>query len=604
MGDVCGLAGQLVDAVADRPADTAVAERDRREGRQRHGAGDRERDDADPAPHVQRRHAARLSPTFTSAPGDHQARATISTTSSPNSPATLSLTRERLGGDREGVLGERPGGDRRRRRSSRQGDQRQRAQAQRDDREPGERADRRRPTSAPRDWVSRIARIAAPSAGVGEHAADDAPPRRVPSQSRPGDRQRGGRADRVPVLERLPDPVGDLGLADRAGPDARGQRVEHGRHRGEHDPRDHRGRRARRQPRRRRPRRRRRPGRRACGPPRRRRATAPPPRSPTARSARASAANSATLVAPWSGPGRLQAIAAATTAPPDEHQQHLDDRRAAQLAAAGGTEGDAREGAAEDYFSDARSVGTEHAGSGSWTGAARARARDAAAQRDEHAGHREQAERDQRDQQRHRAGRCWRWRGRTGRSSPGSTVSPPTSTLGRARVAGRRPARSASSCVVLLAASPAPSRTSGLPSGPGGPGGPPPLSDPLVIAPAEHLAAVAVLVAVGRQVVERLLQLGVRVAAGRGRCRACSRSARSACAAAGSASSASTPSKNRFRTTRITLRNSSSGGGRGRTRADGNGIGTSHTAPRRLATVTAATVSAFQPGFCPGHGHR
>src|SRR6185503_8199897 len=35
-----------------------------------------------------------------------------------------------------------------------------------------------------------------------------------------------------------------------------------------------------------------------------------------------------------------------------------------------GTEGDAREGGADCYFSDARSVGSGHAGSGSWTAAA------------------------------------------------------------------------------------------------------------------------------------------------------------------------------------------------------------------------------------------
>ena len=105
---------------------------------------------------------------------------------------------------------------------------------------------------------------------------------------------------------------------------------------------------------------------------------------------------------------------------------------------------------------------------------------------------------------------------------PGLTVSSPTLTLGvlalRAVVAGESPP---SSCVVLRPLWPArrgverPAAGSRRRSG-----RPPPRSEPLADRAADHLAAVAVLVEVGGQLVERLVQLGVGVVAGRDRCRA------------------------------------------------------------------------------------
>ena len=187
-------------------------------------ASDHQRDDADAggAPGAAARRASR--PAFTAKPATTRA-STISSHQQPELAGHVLLDAERLGGDREGVLGQRPGGDGPGA-DRRQHDQRQRAQPQRDDRKPRDRADRPRRPGRPRDWVSSIARIAAPERGVGEHAAGQ---RRAAARAEPeqaGDRQRGRGADRVPVLEGLADAVGDLVLADRGGPDAGGERVQ------------------------------------------------------------------------------------------------------------------------------------------------------------------------------------------------------------------------------------------------------------------------------------------------------------------------------------------------------------------------------------------
>jgi hypothetical protein len=203
-------------------------------------------------------------------------------------------------------------------------------------------------TRAPRDWVSRIARIA---------------PRAEPEQA--GDRERRRRADRVPVLEGLADPVGDLRLADRPRPDARGQRVDDRRSRGEHDPLDHSGCGSRGQPR---------PGdRRGEDGQVRERAASLDVRE--VRHHRPHHRHRGDHGQRGEQRNAERAVDRAGTAPRDsgrddrpagQDDEDLDDRRAAQLAAARGTEGDAREGAAEDYVSGAKSVGTEHAASGSW----------------------------------------------------------------------------------------------------------------------------------------------------------------------------------------------------------------------------------------------
>ena len=180
----------------------------------------------------------------------------------------------------------------------------------------------------------------------------------------------------------------------------------------------------------------------------------------------------------------------------------------AQLAAAGGTEGDAREGGADDYFSDARSVGSGHAGPGSWTAAAGARAPGSVS-----------AARPACPSPRAGPSAISAISSGTGRSllalarsyrpsSPGCTLWPPTSTRGGCR---SLPVREASSCPSLarLAFSFA---ERGVPFGPVSFGTTAALVRAAVDRAGQDLAAVAVLVAVRGEAVERLLQLGVRVA--------------------------------------------------------------------------------------------
>ena len=81
--------------------------------------------------------------------------------------------------------------------------------------------------AAPRDCVSRMASDADPHARVGEHARDGGPRPARAEPERDRHRHRGDAPDRVPVVERLAEPVRDLVLGQRAGPYARRERVGH-----------------------------------------------------------------------------------------------------------------------------------------------------------------------------------------------------------------------------------------------------------------------------------------------------------------------------------------------------------------------------------------
>ena len=168
--------------------------------------------------------ALRSAPASTAAP--NRIRSTIiSSTRAPKSPATASLAVERLEGLREGVLRERPRARRQRpcragssstgRLRSRSGTSTNHATA---------------PTAAaaaaPRDCVSSIATTETPIAGYASTRRIGLPvaARAKPEADRNGDRRDA--ADRVPVVERLSQPVRDLVLGERPGPYARGERVD------------------------------------------------------------------------------------------------------------------------------------------------------------------------------------------------------------------------------------------------------------------------------------------------------------------------------------------------------------------------------------------
>ena len=149
----------------------------------------------------------------------------MSTTSTPNSSGHLLLRRQRLEALRERVLRERPGGH-----AGRQAPPGTAAPAgcaaQRHEREPDERPDQRGRRGAAR-LRQEDREHARAHRGIGEHARGRAagPARAEPER----DRHRHGcdAPERVPVVERLAEPVRDLVLRERTRPDPRGEREGH-----------------------------------------------------------------------------------------------------------------------------------------------------------------------------------------------------------------------------------------------------------------------------------------------------------------------------------------------------------------------------------------
>src|SRR5215208_1003650 len=226
----------------------------------------------------------------------------------------------------------------------------------------------------------------------------------------------------------------------------------------------------------------------------------------TERAVRAArAANSPTATAPCTGPGRLQTTAAATTAPPTStattstivvRVSSLPPAapKATPAKAAPRITSAAR--GAWERSTRGRDLGQERHSAEQW---------DATAQRDEHAGHREQAEGDQRHQQ-----RCGQVVARAGQveQAVGVGLDGLVTDLhtGRARAAvgvtGDRSQRLGvlAALGLLLGRQwlPVRARVAGTPAA---------LVGPALDGSGEDLAAVAVLVAVRGQAVERLLEL-------------------------------------------------------------------------------------------------
>ena len=600
-GGGLGLAGELVDAVADRAADPAVAEGHRRERHQGDGAGDHKRRRcrsggaraAAAAPRLSRRSRA---PAHQQE--HHQERAAAEL------PGHALLDRERLGGDREGVLRQRPCA-------------RPLAAAVGGSDQPAACAAAAGRSRARRSCRSRRPRARRATGSAGSPRIADAQRRGRRARGRPRSRCGGcrARAGRGSPARPWCRPRSSTGTAGRSGWRSRSRRASPAR----------RARRARRAPRRSRRARCRlmTSGRGARREPRGRdrgredgqvgeraaRLDVGEPGTTAQVTDRAvsaaSAANSATLAAPWSGPGRLQS------------DRGGDDRRRRRSTASTSTIVVRLELAAARRHRRRRRRGRrrglrqrrEERGDGARgvgildMSGRRAEQRDAAAQRDEQAG--------QRQQRRARSARAAAAVGRSllalARSnrplSPGLTVSPPTSTLGVLRVAvvvagDRRQLLGCPCCArrLLLGDSAA------------GRSGPWPGAAAALVGSAgdragDDLAAVAVLVAVGRQVVERLLELGVRVVLVEVVVATQSVSAL-ACAAAGSTSRANTPSKNRFRKTRITLRKSSSWW---RAREDEGRMERDRHLPHRAAQASnryGCDGVWLQPRLCPGSCHR